>query len=91
MSSLTLTTDAGVLNIHNIYLPGKMDSDNPETRAGLAALRRGIRAAHGRHVVVGDFNLHYPLWSTIPQSQLLDDDADGLIRDIGDYRLDLLT
>ncbi|KAJ5765559.1 reverse transcriptase [Penicillium odoratum] len=93
-STLTVETGAGQLHVHNIYLPGKFNDPErtQEVKEGLAALCVALRGYHsGQHVVVGDFNLHHPLWSTIQQAQLPDDDADDLIRIMGDFGLDLLT
>ncbi|KAJ5927720.1 hypothetical protein N7466_006676 [Penicillium verhagenii] len=96
VSTLTLDLGAvGKLHVHNIYLRGKFGNDAAlarEAKQGLATLRTALGAcAVGQHVVVGDFNLHHPLWSTIAQAQIADDDADDLIRMMGDFGLDLLT
>ena len=99
LSTLTLTTDAFTVHIHNIYLPGKFGApdDDHAQRArdcsdGIAKLRYTIsQTATGQHLVVGDFNLHHPLWSTNQRASVQDTDTDDLISAMGDSGIDLLT
>ena len=61
-------------------------------KATLQVVRRLLRnSGAGQHVVVGDFNLHHPLWSQTTQSQQEDEDAEDLISIMGDRDMQLLT
>ncbi|KAJ5547523.1 reverse transcriptase [Penicillium frequentans] len=99
LSTLTVRTALGAVDIHNIYVPSKVGV-GPADRArvgeaireSLTVLRTALHRGHiGRQVVVGDFNLHHPLWSTCRQARLQDEDADELIGISGDHGLELLT
>ncbi|KAJ5543821.1 reverse transcriptase [Penicillium frequentans] len=76
LSTLTVRTALGAVDIHNIYVPSKVGvapTDRARvgeaTRESLTVLRTALHRGHlGRQVVVGDFNLHHPLWSTCRQA-----------------------
>ena len=59
--TITLRVGTTQINIHNVYSPPPAShTDNSELNA-LAALTQALRM-EGEHVIVGDFNLHHPLW-----------------------------
>jgi hypothetical protein len=94
-------TDRGAIHVHNVYVESKVRDEGDENRQELQAatakvtlqvVRRLLRnSGAGQHVVVGDFNLHHPLWSQTTQSQQEDEDAEDLISIIGDRDMQLLT
>lgn len=100
-STLTVKTDRGAIHVHNIYVESKVRDEGDENRqelraatakATLQVVRRLLRnSGAGQHVVVGDFNLHHPLWSQTTQSQQGDEDAEDLISIMGDRDMQLLT
>ncbi|KAJ5544111.1 reverse transcriptase [Penicillium frequentans] len=99
LSTLTVRTALGAMDIHNVYVPSKVGVTPADRvrvsaaiRESLTVLRTALHRGHlGRQVVVGDFNLHHPLWSTCRQARLQDADADELIGISGDHGLELLT
>lgn len=59
LSTLTLhTATHGTVHIHNIYNPGKASGQD----SALNTLRE-VMTSGAQHIVLGDFNLHHPLWS----------------------------
>ncbi|KAJ5849228.1 hypothetical protein N7534_007917 [Penicillium rubens] len=94
-------TDRGAIHVHNVYMESKVRDEGDENRQELRAatakvtlqvVRRLLRnSGAGQHVVVGDFNLHHPLWSQTTQSQQEDEDAEDLISIMGDRDMQLLT
>jgi hypothetical protein len=63
VATVTLRLEGGtqVVNIYNVYnLPPSCHNDETGT-ASIMALNNAL-AMPGRHIVVGDFNLHHPLW-----------------------------
>ncbi|KAJ5244945.1 hypothetical protein N7489_005041 [Penicillium chrysogenum] len=94
-------TDRGAIHVHNVYVESKVRDEGDENRQELRAatakvtlqvVRRLLRnSGAGQHVVVGDFNLHHPLWSQTTQSQQEDEDAEDLISIMGDRDMQLLT
>ncbi|KAJ5559443.1 reverse transcriptase [Penicillium frequentans] len=98
LSTLTVRTALGAMDIHNVYVPSKVGvapADRARVsaaiRESLTVLRTVLHRGHlGRQVIVGDFNLHHPLWSTCRQARLQDADADELIG-ISGQGLELLT
>lgn len=72
--TLTIQLECGPLHIHNCYNePPKL-----ATSRELGVLRLLPQALHatGQHVLVGDFNLHHPMWSGVamPTQHALADD-----------------
>ena len=72
--TLTLRLDDRTLNIHNCYnQPPKL-----ATSRELGVLRdlRDALQSSGEHIIVGDFNLHHPLWGGVllPTQHALADD-----------------
>jgi Endonuclease-reverse transcriptase len=49
------------INIHNIYNPPPPSHNEEREKGTLPYLRHALRMP-GEHIVVGDFNLHHPLW-----------------------------
>ncbi|KAJ5547537.1 reverse transcriptase [Penicillium frequentans] len=99
LSTLTVRTALGAMDIHNVYVPSKVGVAPADRARVSAAIRESLtvlraalhRGRLGRQVVIGDFNLHHPLWSTCRQARLQDADADELIGISGDHGLELLT
>jgi exonuclease III len=59
LSVLTIQLAIGAVSIYNVYNPGRWHPG----QSVLPALDQAIREASSRHhVVVGDFNLHHPMW-----------------------------
>jgi exonuclease III len=52
-----------IVNIHNVYNPPPESHATTAPSETLQALRR-IAEIPGEHAIVGDFNLHHPLWTT---------------------------
>lgn len=99
-STLSLRTAIGVIHVHNVYVIGKeFGEDAAKRAANAAAARKTLRIlrqqleGHRRdlHVVVGDFNLHHPLWSKAQQASSGDEEAEDLICWMADNNLQLLT
>lgn len=92
--TLTMKTDSGAIHVHNVYVESKVRDEGDENRqelrtatakATLQVVGRLLRnSGAGQHVVVGDVNLHHPLWSQTTQSQQEDEDAEDLISIMGD-------
>ncbi|EDN02399.1 predicted protein [Histoplasma mississippiense (nom. inval.)] len=72
------------IHIHNLY--------NPETSTGnstIPLLRRTITEANSeKQIVVGDFNLHHPLWGGTGSDR--DAEAEELVTLMADQQLELL-
>ncbi|KAJ5052466.1 hypothetical protein NUH16_011159 [Penicillium rubens] len=89
-----MKTDSGAIHVHNVYVESKVRDEGDENRqelrtatakATLQVVGRLLRnSGAGQHVVVGDVNLHHPLWSQTTQSQQEDEDAEDLISIMGD-------
>jgi len=75
------------LHIHNIYNPiegtENRQSTLPDLRKALEEDRRG------EHLIVGDFNLHHPMWAGT-QLRRSSIEAGDLLEIIMDYHLELL-
>jgi exonuclease III len=61
--SLTLRTTSGIVHIHNVYIPPRPLA----ARGDITQLRtvRELLGREGSHILLGDFNLHHPLWAGI--------------------------
>ena len=60
LSTLTLHTKIGPIHIHNAYNPSPV-TGQPSV---INALNNALAGHPGQqHVVVGDFNLHHPMWT----------------------------
>jgi exonuclease III len=61
--TVTINSDIGPIHIHNCYNPppGSYTSQ----AAGTLPLLPSILHQDGEHILVGDFNLHHPLWGGI--------------------------
>ncbi|KGO73013.1 reverse transcriptase [Penicillium italicum] len=100
-STLTVKSNRGAIRVHNVYVESKVRDEGDENRqeiraatakATLQVVRRVLRnSGAGQHVVVGDFNLHHPLWSQTTQSQQEDEDDDDLTSIMDDRDMQLLT
>lgn len=60
LCTIRVQTDNGPINIHNVYNPSPQ-SETQRRPGTLPMLRKQLRKP-GKHVIVGDFNLHHPLW-----------------------------
>ena len=87
LSTLTLHTRIGPIHIHNAY--------NPSPATGQPSVMGSLHNAlaeypNRKHMVVGDFNLHHPMWAR-PDYNHRHEEADDLIRIAEDHGLELLT
>lgn len=60
--TLSLTTTTNVIHIHNYYNP---PSAHTSTELGTLSILPRALAMQGQHILLGDFNLHHPLWGGI--------------------------
>jgi hypothetical protein len=60
--SVKLITSLGIVWIHSVYSQPPGDLRNINYEYPFELLRAAL-GADGEHIVVGDFNLHHPLWS----------------------------
>ncbi len=85
------TQQGGVIQIHNVYNPSPTSyaSNEPGT---IVTLRKVLEQAEkdSNHVVVGDFNLHHPLWSSV-ERLTQHNAADILLETAYDHELELVT
>lgn len=85
LSTLILqTANHGTVHIHNIYNPGV--SSGQESAIGTL---RDVITPGAQHIVLGDFNLHHPLWAGT-QYQHVDSEATELIDLMDEHELDQL-
>ena len=77
------------LSIHNIYNPSPSSYSAIETGT-LETLRYCLQEPQNDHIVVGDFNLHHPLWSGLARPTQ-HNAADILIEIARNASLDLAT
>jgi len=82
LSTLTIHTGGslGTIHIHNVYNP------SPGQGSSLGDLNQVLTSLQGEHLVVGDFNLHHPLWSR-PGYEHIHTEADELIDLAADHEL----
>lgn len=89
IASLTLRTENRTIHIHNIYSapPGSLRTIDQESPIYHIPQ---LLNAEGEHIVVGDFNLHHPIWGG---TQCLERHkmADDLLQIINEAGLQLLT
>ena len=87
LSTLTLHTGIGSIHIHNAYNPSPV-TGQPSV---IHPLHNALAEHSGQqHVVVGDFNLHHPLWAR-PDYNHRHEEADELVNLAVDHGLELLT
>ena len=94
MQTLTIqieTPEAKTVQIHNIYNPSPTlySSKEPGT---IETLRKILEtnAAETNHVMVGDFNLYHPLWSSV-ERLTQHKAADILLKVAYNHSLELVT
>ena len=79
-----MSTTKEDIYIHNIYIKPTTYStkDIPPI---LYSLRRLLREYKGGHIILGDFNLHYPLWNspTYNKHHYIADDLLDIVSEIG--------
>lgn len=75
------------MHIHNIYSPPKSTNNTNALDALVMALREH---PGDHHIVLGDFNLHHPLW-TGPMYHRQDQEVDELIHILEDFSLQLVS
>ena len=86
--SIRLSTKSKEIYIHCVYIEPKSHSDH-ENPPILGQLARNLEK-QGEHIVLGDFNLHYPLWNDptyLPHHYI----ADSLLDIVGDIGAELIT
>lgn len=85
LSTLILyTATHGTIHIHNIYNPGVASGEEP----ALTTLREAMTSGT-QHIVLGDFNLHHPLWQGT-RYRHVDDEATELIDLMDEHELEQL-
>ena len=97
IQTLTIRTEAAetqtgeTLQIHNVYnpSPASYSSKEPGTIETLRKILE-ITVSETNHVVVGDFNLHHPLWSSI-ERLTRHEAADILLEVAYNHSLELVT
>ena len=87
LCTLSLKTRGGDIQVHNVYNPSPFSL---RTRAvgTLETLRQQLQMP-GQHIVIGDFNLHYPWWGG-PSIPTQHDSADLLIEIVQEANMDLV-
>ena len=58
----TADEDQRVINVHNVYSPPPTSHYDPRVPAQVHALA-DILSVLGEYILLGDFNLHHPLWA----------------------------
>ena len=56
------TKNEKTMHIHNVYNPSPISYSSIDSPSSIPILSRQL-AAEAEHVVIGDFNLHHPLWN----------------------------
>ncbi|EED15319.1 conserved hypothetical protein [Talaromyces stipitatus ATCC 10500] len=80
--------EARIVHIHNIY--NLVESQNENQPSTLPDLRKALESdREEEHLLIGDFNLHYPMWGGV-QSRKTSEEATDLLELITDYHLELL-
>ena len=82
--TLRIAGGSRVVNIHNCYNPPPAHHGETENRGTLDDLPQALRMP-GEHILLGDFNLHHPLWGgpSYPHQHLLSDTLLSHVRDAG--------
>ena len=79
-----MSTTKGDIYIYNLYIAPSTHSikDIPPI---LSNLRRLLRENRGGHIILGDFNLHHPLWNspTYEKHHYIADDLLDIVSEIG--------
>jgi hypothetical protein len=52
-----------MIHIHNIYNPSPLSYSSTESPSVLPEVRRHLTGCEGHQILLGDFNLHHPLWN----------------------------
>ncbi len=63
--SITVQLATGPLTIHYVYSPIPPSVNSTEWETPLGSMLLNVNNIEGEHLVVGDFNLHHPLWGGI--------------------------
>ena len=80
--TLRLAGGTQVINVHNVYSPPPASHNDETGTASIIALTNALTMP-GRHIVVGDFNLHHPWWcgATYAHQHRIADRLLGIMRD----------
>lgn len=77
-----------MIHIHNVYNPIRGTKGDEQNT--LPDLRRALKANESdEHIVLGDFNLHHPMWAGI-QARPASSEAGDLLDLTADHHLELL-
>jgi len=89
LHSVTLRIEDGIqgsriINIHNMYNPPPRSHNENEDLGTLVYLPQATRMP-GEHIILGDFNLHHPLWAgpSYPHQHILADNLLEQMRNAG--------
>ena len=87
----TITQPKETIKVHNVYNPSPTSYSSKEPGT-IATLRKVLESTGTgtNHIVIGDFNLHHPLWSSI-ERLTQHDAADILLETAHDHALELVT
>ena len=87
--TIRLRTKSEPIYIHNVYSPPISHAERQITPS-IAKLQQLLLANRGEHIILGDFNLHHPLWNhpTYLQHHYI---ADELLDIIGEIGVNLIT
>ncbi|KAJ5820631.1 reverse transcriptase [Penicillium riverlandense] len=70
------------LFVHNVY-------NRPDTGTPFVLRNELRKRPHGEHIIVGDMNIHHPLWES-PGTDI-DQEAEDLLIVLDESKIDLLT
>jgi len=80
--------NSNIINIHNVYNPSPISTSSTEGPTTLPQLKSMLTAGE-EHIIIGDFNLHHPLW-TAPSYLSRHKAADQLVDIVVEENLKLL-
>ena len=89
IASLTLQIEGRTIHIHNVYSKSPNSYTHINQESPIFKLPQ-LLSKPGEHVLLGDFNLHHPIWGG-PQCFTRHDMADELLRVVNEADLQLLT
>ena len=66
---MKIGTTSDVIHIHNVYNPSPISYSSIDSPSTLAKVKRQL-IAETNHILLGDFNLHHPLWNHSQHAEL---------------------
>jgi len=82
--SLKVSTTEEDVYIHNLYIEPPKSHSTKDIPSILYSLKR-LLELEGGHIILGDFNLHHPLWNspTYDKHHYIADDLLDIVSEIG--------